>query len=313
MSKQKLMMIGLSANQNPANGLQKAFAKHFEYRDINTNHPNLNYASLKIAEIFKPDIIFMQLQNDSIISTEIAQALKHTGAFIINYTGDVRQEIPSWYLEMAKHINLTVFTNYTDVYKMREDGFKSDFCELGIDPEIFCLEGSNISTVKPVVFFGNNYGSNKFPLSQERIAMVEYLKYKMPNEFAVYGTGWGNADGNINHSQTLEAEHYRGAKIAINISHFDYDRYSSDRLTRILGTGTFCLCKRFENCETRFGNDCHLVYWDTFEELERLISHYLMDDKNRNRIRLQGMELVHSNYTFENLAKNVQLLYEAYK
>jgi len=159
----------------------------------------------------------------------------------------------------------------------------------------------------------NNYGSYAFPLSKERIELVEYLKHNFPTEFSLYGVGWPECDGNLNSSQYEEAEHYRGSKIAINISHFNYDRYSSDRLLRILGTGVMCLSKRFENSEMRFEDGIHLKYWDSFEQLGNLIKHYLSNEADRKLIAKWGCSLVHSRYTFENLILNIKRLYEQYK
>lgn len=305
----KLLHIGLSANSNPPNGLQTAFRKHFNYVDINTAMPDLNNKVLKMADFYKPDIVFMQIQREGIIKPETAKQLKDMGCFVINFTGDVRAEIPKWYIDIAPFIDLTVFTNYTDVYKMRELGFNAEFAELGIDPNIYNPNGQRIIS-KPVLFFANNYGESTFPLSKERIELVNYFKKKCPDEFAIYGTGWKNADGNLNHSQHIEASYYRGAKIAINISHFNYDQYSSDRLVRILGTGTMCLSKYFINAEKRFVDGKHLRYWETFEELEELIKYYLTNNEEREFIAKRGCWLAHREYTFENLILNIKKFYE---
>jgi spore maturation protein CgeB len=114
----------------------------------------------------------------------------------------------------------------------------------------------------------------------------------------------------LNISQHKEAAHYRGAKIAINISHFNYDQYSSDRLVRILGTGTMCLSKYFINAEKRFEDGKHLRFWNTFEELENLIKYYLENEEERKHIAKRGCWLAHREYTFENLALNIKKLYE---
>ena len=306
--KLKLFHIGLSAAQTPKNGIQESFEKHFDYKDINVSNYNLNNEIVRISNEFKPDIVFMQYQTDGVVSLESIKKIKENGAYVINFTGDVRHPLQSLYFEVGKEIDLTLFTNYTDVELLRNEGINADFVELGIDPLIFTKYGDAIQT-KDVIFLANNYGEYMFPLSKERIDLVAHLKNKMPEKFGVFGIGWANGDGNLNHSQYEEAAHYRGAKIAINLSHFNYDQYSSDRLVRILGSGTMCLCKRFKNCEKRFEDNVHLRYFDTNEQLEELIHFYLSNEDERKRIADNGNNLVHSLYTFENLVVNIKNFY----
>lgn len=309
----KLLHVGLSATGEPLNGLQKAFMKHFIYEEIYTGTPNLNEAMIAKVETFKPDIVFIQIQTDGYIWEQTIIDIKKTGAFIMNFTGDVRHPIPAWYYGLGKHIDLTLFTNMTDVEQMQKDGVKSDYLELGFDPEIYKPEGEIILS-HPIVFMGNHYGN--FPLSQTRWDMVEFLKARYNNRFGVYGNGWTrnnlfSVSGNYNESQLKEASVYRASRIAINISHFDYKRYSSDRLLRILGSGVFCLCKRYEDMP--YINGTHLVTWDTFEELSGYIDYYLGNNTQRASIAKMGCDFVHANFSFENMILNIKALYDKYR
>ena len=147
------------------------------------------------------------------------------------------------------------------------------FLEIGYDPEIYCPEGE-FKSVKDIVFFGNNY-VNQFPLSGYRRQMVAFLKEKFWDNFGVYGNGWENGDGNFNHSQIEEAAAYRSAKIAINLSHYDIERYSSDRIFRILGTGApLCLARYYKGIEQDFEHGKHVIYWHEFADLEAKIIRY---------------------------------------
>lgn len=316
----RLLYVGMNTIQNPPNGLTKAFQKHFDIKELNTSNTRLNESILFLASTWKPEIVFMQIQKANVVSVEALEGMKALGCFVINFTGDIRerQEI-QWMYDMAKHISLTVFTNLTDVYGMRQYGFNSIQLELGIDPEIYTPIGEQ-KECKEIVFMGNNYGMTYFPLSTERISMVNYMKKRFGERFGVYGTGWGVgqsniADGNFMASQNEEAARYRGSKIAINYSHFNYDSYSSDRLTRILGTGTFCLCKRFINCETRFQDGIHLRYFDTLDELGFWTDYYTdpVNEEERKRIAKAGCELVHEKYKFENLVTSIKEVYEESK
>ena len=130
------------------------------------------------------------------------------------------------------------------------------------------------------------------------------------DKYGVYGNNWFNVAGNYNHSQAEESKAYRATKIAINLSHYDVDSYTSDRIYRILGSGAFCLCKTYPNMP--FIDGVHVRVWNTLPELINLINYYL-DDKNqaeRQAIAHQGNEFVKQNYTFDRMVKNLIGIYE---
>ena len=311
--KPRILHIGMCVNPPPLNGLQRAFIKHSsEYVELHCGENDVNAKAIRLAQNMKPDIIFIQVQASNIISEYTAYHLKQTGAFIVNYTGDVRCPIPQFYYDLGKYIDYTLFSNMTDVLEMQEKGCRAEYLEIGIDETIYNPTG-DVIPCKPIVFFGNNYGAGYFPMSEFRINMVSYLKTRFPNEFAVFGNGWLNADGNLNASQHEEAKAYRGTKIAINVSHFEYIKYSSDRLLRILGTGTaICLAKWYPSIEDDFKDGVHLRTWNTLEELENLCIHYMNPENESERIKIAnaGMELAHEKFTFNNMIENLIEIYK---
>ena len=297
----RVLYLGLMTNSE---GFTSAFRKKCDYRQLSSGTPNFNTRACEEAITFKPDIIFIQIQTPNIITEECVKVLKETGAFVVNWTGDVRTPIPQWYFDIGKHIDLTCFSNMNDVLEFREKGLNSEYLEIGIDPLIYTPKG-DFTYAKPIVFMGNNYGEHKFPLSHYRIEMVKFLKSEFPNLFSVYGNGWSNSDGDFNGSQPNEASIYRGAKIAINLSHFDYERYNSDRMLRILGSGCFCLTHRYKGIEKDYKEGEHLEAWSGFGELKTLINKYLNEDKERAIIAHNGMKLVHSRNTYDNMIDNI--------
>ncbi len=300
----------------PYNALQVAIIDNSsDYRELNCGVPNVNELTLQIATEFKPDIVFIQVQKDDIITENTVIELKKLGCFVVNYTGDVRSPIPQWYYDLGKHVDLTLFSNMNDVIEMRSQGYRAEYLEIGVNSEIYNPVGP-VTKVKPIVFFGNNYGQKTFPLSDFRIQMVKFLKDKFPNDFGVYGNGWLDCDGNFNNSQEAEAAAYRGANIAISCSHFDYERYSSDRLLRILSTGTpICLAKAYPKMDQDWDNGIHLRTWNTLGDLEVLIQNYLQPSMEMERriIVEKGMLHCMKNFTFDNMIKNLISLYNQYK
>lgn len=300
----KLLHIGLCVQPPPINGFQKAFIDILgaeNYAEVSTGHSSLNSEAVRLFDAFKPDIVFMQIQAPDIISKSTVKHFALQGAKVINWTGDVRDRVPNWMLELAPYCT-TSFSNMTDVRAVKARNFKAEYLEIGYDPEIYTPEGDK-AFCPEVVFMANNYG-NQFPLSNYRSQLVANLK-GLDSRFGLYGNGWNNANGNINTSQREEARFYRGAKIGINCSHFSYERYSSDRLLRILGSGCFCLTHKYPGIEQDYTHGEHLVVFDNFVDLQHKLVYYLDNDEERNRIAKAGEDLVRNRNTFKHQVENI--------
>jgi len=139
--------------------------------------------------------------------------------------GDIRNVTPQWMIDLGNTVNITAFSNMRDVRYMRSLNMRSEWLEIWIDEKIFTPIGVRDLTVKPIVFFGNSNDMG-FPLAEFRLDMCKALKSKY-SDFGFYGNA-PNSDGNFNHSQEAEAAAYRNTKIAINVSHFEVEQYSSD-------------------------------------------------------------------------------------
>ncbi len=228
-------------NQNPA--MRKAIAslgsetKVIDWVKIYTDYgvDFLNEHLLKTVDDFMPDLIFMQIQLENIVFIDTIKKIKEKNICIINWTGDVRQPTPQWYKDMGAIIDLTLFTNTTDIEELRKCGIKADYLQVGFENNIFIPTGEK-ADYPEIVFLGSNY-VDAFPFSQERIDMVEMLRSRYAGKFNVYGRNWGT-DFLQNND---EAICYRSCKIAINQNHYRLPRFSSDRLLRIMGSGAFCL------------------------------------------------------------------------
>lgn len=302
----KLIHIGLCVEPPPYNGFQQAFIDVLgqeNYSEISTGNPNVNSEAIKLFNEFNPDIVFMQVQAPNIIKIETVKHFYNHGCKVVNWTGDVRHVTPHWMVEMAPYV-ISSFSNMFDVMYINNKGFNSEYLEIGYNPLIYKPEGDKIDCPE-IVFMANNYGKDYFPLSNFRQDIVTKLNKHYGARFGVFGNGWQMAKGNANHSQAEEAKHYRGAKIAINCSHFNYERYSSDRILRILGTGTFCLSHHYINIEQDYIPTKHLDTFNTIEGLINKINYYLEHEDERNKIAKAGNELVLNRNTFKHQVENI--------
>jgi spore maturation protein CgeB len=301
----KILHIGLCVQPKPYNGFQQAFIDvvgEENYREIATGEKDLNVNILLLFNQFKPDIVFMQIQAPDIISKGVCQIMKDSGAFIINWTGDKRHYVPQWMIDLAPYVSLTSFSNMDDVNTMRSLGFKSEYLEIGYDETIYKPEGEALN-MPDIVFMGNNYGRGYFPMSGFRIDMVDFLRQEYGNRFGVYGSGWAYGNGNFNHSQLEEAKAYRGAKIAINCSHFDSLNYNSDRLLRILGSGVHCVSYNHKGMFDTYKHG--LSYFNDFNELKKTID-FNLDPKNKAyNLGWVGNDFVKNTFTFKHQVENI--------
>lgn len=305
----KLLHIGLDANKTPDTSLMKTFKRKVkEYRDINTSHPNLNHQITEVLRNFIPDLVWMQVQTEGIVSESALRLLKSLNCFVINWTGDIREPLPRWYIKTGKLIDLTLFTNYPDIKTAREQGVKSDFCPIGYDPDIYRPD-YNVDKTIDVAFFANHYPGS-FPLSEYRAQVAAYLKSTFGERFKLFGNGWTKADGNYNHSQHAEAKVLRQCKIAINISHFNYEGYSSDRLNRILGCGVMCLTHVFDGMELLGLEDgVNCVTFGDLSELQSKFNYYLSHETERKKIAAAGHKLAVERLTFDVMIDKILSFY----
>jgi glycosyltransferase involved in cell wall biosynthesis len=264
------------------------------------------------SQEFNPDLTFIHIQHKGVIDGELAKKLK---GFVINWTCDVVEPIPTWYRDVGKEIGMTAFCNEDHVDLFNQEGIPSTFLQVGYDEQLYKPEGSR-GEWGDVVYLGNVYPKDRynFPMSDYREEMVDLMHEKFGKRFKAYGHGWKQSDGILNHRQEKEAECYRSAKIGINLSHFELRRYTSDRLFRIMGSGCFCLSRWHPEIEKDFTDGVHLRVWRTLDELVALTEYYL-DPKNeeeRLRIAKAGHELVASRDTWTNRAMEIERIYKSH-
>ena len=310
----KLLRVTLNGEEHPNYTLTKTFEKHFDCKTIWwQQYPKEVVNQLIIDEVRnnKYDAVFLQVQTPNIINEETAKAISEN-SIGFNWTGDVRTNI-DWYAELGKHW-VTLFTNETDVDKMRELGLRSDYLQIGYDDKFYYpLERECHNNI---VFCANYYPENDYPLTDYRRAVVEALKKEFGSVFNLYGGNWQkcaiNSElYNVNNKQ--EAEIYRTAAIAINCSHFNYSRYSSDRLLREMACGSFVLTHDFVDYDKDYTDNVHLKVWQDIPDLITKCHYYLRNPYERKMIAKQGCDLVTKNATWDCRMKEFLTLINKYK
>lgn len=296
----KIIHCGLMAQGRTNEGLSGAFQKAAsKFAEVKLNKHSAN----KIRELFVPDILFLQIHNSEVdgvnsrlLFGDLIKDLESKGTKVVNWNGDIRRIPPMW----MKGLGLTAFTNMRDIKAM---GGK--FLQIGIDPEVF-KRWSNFRN-DDVVFMGNNYG-NQFPMGQYRREACKVIK-------SLGGKLYGNYDGSIENlnadpknpfpRQSKESRIYSECGIAISISHFDEERYTSDRLLRCMGSGAFTLSYHYKGIEQDFTQGVHLDTFRSHKEMIDKIQYYKEHKDLRNKIAEEGYKHIHANFTYDNMVQNI--------
>lgn len=307
----KLLHIALITDQSPQLGLRTALKRYadeyIEYSWIPKYNAGriaeLRQEVIELVRTYRPTHIFCQLQTPNIISPDDFREIKRINpCYIINWTGDVRQPTPHWYIDTAPAVDITLFTNQADVDKLKSLGLRADYLQIGYSPTVFNPDGGKDHSCPDIVFMGSNY-NRRFPLSEQRSEMVAGLKRRYGSNFMIFGHNWGGEVQFL--AEPSEARIYRSCRIAINQNHFILPRFSSDRIFRIIGSGAFCASQYYPGIELEWEPGKHLVTWTTFEELYSLIDHYLSHDGERRLIASQGNYHCVTNHTWECRVKDL--------
>lgn len=299
----------------PSPDFGRAFSERHEYKFMDWSSlgpfPRNDDHIVRIMEKAMPDadVIFLQVQTKGVITPEIITHPYFDGKTVINWTWDHHKGLPEWMVDIGEHA-ISAFTNMRDVGLMRERGHRACFLQGGFDTGAFNRTTAPLVEAEDIVFIANRYPKEQyeFDLTDYRLEMVTRLRAKYGSRFGLYGFGWPdhNPMKNFMHRPHKEAACYRGCKIAINLSHFETLRYTSDRMFRILGSGAFCLSHNYPGIEMDFVDGLHLRTWNDLDELENLIDVMLEDEEGRSAMSEEGYLHVHENYTWKNTVERIE-------
>ena len=258
------------------------------------------------------DVAFFQYQREGQIPFEAIDTIPKD-IIKIAWSGDVRNNVFDWQIELSKHMDIITFSSGETTNQMKEYADNSYWFDIWYDDDIF----HPVKTEKDIdiVFMANNY--SQFPLSDYREKVVKFLRDKYGDRAKVYGNGWGHrSDGEMNANQPKQNEIYNRSKIAINLSNFEHGNYSSDRILRAMGSGCFVLSHWYPKMP--FKNHKHLAVFRDLTDLEYKINYFLKNEIRREKMRTLGYYFVRKYWSkygvkdrIENLIKEANNLQPA--
>lgn len=308
-----------SANYS-SDGINKGFIQNgyeviaFNWQQYRFKHGSIESVReeiLRLAKLHKPELIFLHIQNSSILDEPTLIELSKI-SFTINYTFDVRsKEDTEWMYKLAPFVGLTLFA-------CKED---TDECiSMGIENTSYIHSSCDIDIYKPldlpshirskypeIVFIGNNYEPTnlKFELAQQRVEMVDMLRSSFGERFKEYGLNW-KENKVINPQEEINI--YNSCKIVIAQNNFNRYGYTSDRLFRAMSCGALCLTSHYNGIENDFTKGVHLDWWHTIDYLEELVKYYLEHIELRHQIADTGRVFVIQNHTWANRVYDIKTM-----
>jgi len=294
----KLLHFGL-----PFDALSKAFrsmklpdgtAVHYEYIPTEPKRTAMTRL-LSAARAMRPDVVFMQVQQPGVLDKRTCDELRVLSGAVLNWTGDVRSPIPPWFLDIGQSVSTTCFSNMNDVRSMLQHNLRAHFLQIGFDDSLYVPGGGTARS--GIVFTGNHYNS-MFPLSNFRFDAVKAMKKTYGTRMKLFGQAWGSlSDGNTNTDAKQEIRHLQSCAIAVSISHFQYERYFSDRLLRYMACGPLVLQHWYPGLEKDFTPGVHLVVFHDIPELLAKLDYYRQHPDEARTIADAGCAHVHANHT----------------
>lgn len=261
---------------------------------------------IDVATSLQPNFIFMQVQHAGVVDYEDAWRLNQISP-LISYSGDVRNDTDFHEL-MGAAGALTLINNDEDIERLRSLGHKADYLQVSFHKDIHNPKHRTDEYRGKVVFIGNHYNQNSYPLSAEREELCKALKQEYGTEFKIYGQNWHFADLEAEYTPSNSCSYiYSGFDIAVNHSHYQRSRYSSDRLFYILASGTFCLTQWYPRIEEEFEDGEHLVIYRDIPDLIDKCNYWLKPEnaEKRKLIARQGCDYVHNHCTWNHRVKDL--------
>lgn len=162
-----------------------------------------------------------------------------------------------------------------------------------LPPSVFAPDCAPATPRKPfdIAFVGSGRYHPEWP---HRKLLIEHLTRRYGHRFKHYGSG--SKLGQVRGPALNQV--YADAKIIVGDSlcpGFNYQGdYWSDRVPETLGRAGFLLMPQMPGIDAWYTDRQHLAYWPygEFDQLDRLIGHYLDNETERQQIRHAGQQLV---------------------
>jgi len=172
---------------------------------------------------------------------------------------------------------------------------KGHFLPAGVYHEEVYL--NDLPKINDIIFVGSKGYHNEW---KWRPQLIDWLSQTYGNKFKHYGNdGLGVVRGDDLNKLYASTKIAVGDTLCLN---FNYPYYLSDRVFETTGRGGFLLMPYIKGIEDLFkvGKEIITFKFGDFKDLKKKIDYYLINDEEREKIRLAGFERTKKDHTYQN-------------
>jgi len=264
----------------------------------------INQIFAKVAIDWRPDWIYLQVQDSEILRSESVLAIRSAlpKCVVTHWTGDLRPAVSPYLSSFCKATHLTLISSVGQIPMFKEAGAKEvRYYQIAVDWDED-IQGIPVWSppfrVPEVVLCGHYYGAT-FPGTRDReLAIAALMEAKV--DVGVVGNGWPKSYPTVGSCHVKQQHHvWRRAKVGLNVNHFgNISRYYSDRQLIVMASGTALVCQYVPGLEEEFQNGIHCCWYKTTGELVDIVKKLLADEDMRKRVGSSGRAEVTKNHTW---------------
>jgi Glycosyl transferases group 1 len=307
---------------HPQKGQIDAFAKlfgganvqHFDYLQEQRDGrgiPDINARFIRAAWEFRPDWIWLHLQETGIIQwSTLAEVKKLMPKVpIVQWMGDCRRAVSPYLASICNVADLTCISSVGQMQLFMQAGAREvRYLQIGLDWDEDVLGQPPWTPpfqVPQVAFCGGYYG-DLYPGTVDRVRGVQALR-SANLDVGIVGGGWP-AGFPVVGTCTVKQQHHvwKRAKVAVNINHFnDIQNYYSDRQIIAMASGTPLVCRYVPGLESEFTHGTHCLWYNDDAELVAHVRTLLGNPALAQKIGQAGREEVLRNHTWESRIRDL--------
>lgn len=281
---------------------------HFDYLELGRQQKSqaeINAAFLAQAQSFKPDWIFMQLQDTNVITPDAIAAIRRSlpKCVVTHWTGDCRAQVSAYLSSICAATHLTFVSSVGQLPLFKAAGApEAHYCQIGLDwdEDVMGLPPWTPPFPIPDVVFCGGYYESVFPGTVDRVLAIRTLQ-GAGISIGIVGGGWPKGYPVIGSCGVKQQYHvWTRAKVSLNVNHFnDIERYYSDRQIISMASGTPLVCRYVPGLEKEFVDGEHCLFYKTPEELVRNVKTLLSNEHLAIAVGAAGRAEVMKNHTWE--------------
>jgi hypothetical protein len=306
-STERALLLYITHPSEPQAALVDSFKSTYPQHAIVTcDHPpaHTDYNELiDVAEALKPTVFFAQAQWPEMLPVEVVRQLRATcpGMKIVTWSGDVAGMNShtnfDWFVELGRVVDLTLHCSMTHVRVLKSKGVVAACMQCGYDDHLYFPSDDETSygSMYDIAFIYSRYGRDlPLTLPEQTAWMREETMRALKQTYTRTRLGGGIKPVDVPHI-------YRASHMAASVSiSGQLERYSSDRLYRVLGSGTLALVHYFDDMESHGlvnGTNC-LVFHNPIEARDIALTALSWPNERRREIGLAGAQLASQHHTW---------------